>query len=80
MTAETMRPPQNTAALGVAFTIGISWWVMSITCLWSSARGYINGRFDWGLTWGLVGLLLAAGGTAVMFGTWWHLTRHDQNH
>jgi hypothetical protein len=80
MAAEAMRPPQNTAALGTAFFIGIAWWVMAGTCLWSSARGYANGRFDWGLLWGLVGLLLTAAGTAAMFGAWWHLTRHAQEY
>jgi len=83
MAAETLRPhgpPENTTALGVGFTVGILWWVMAGTCLWSSARGYGNGRFDWGLGWGLVGVLLAAAGSAAMFGTWWHLTRHNQEH
>ena len=75
MATETSSPPQNTAALGTAFGLGIVWWVMAGTCLWSAARGYANHRYDWGIVWGLVGLLLAAAGTAAMFGTWWHYTR-----
>ena len=75
MHTEDARPPQNTVALGTGFGIDILWWIMAVTCFWSAYRGYDNGRFDWGLIWGLVGVLLAAAGTAAMFGTWWHLTR-----
>jgi hypothetical protein len=75
MHTEDARPPQNTVALGAGFGIGILWWIMAVTCFWSSFRGYNHGRFDWGFTWGLIGTLLAAAGTAAMFGTWWHLTR-----
>jgi hypothetical protein len=75
MASETPRPPQNTTALGIAFGVGILWWLMAATSLYSSFRGYSNGRFDWGLTWGLIGMLLLAAGTAAMVGTWWHLTR-----
>jgi hypothetical protein len=78
MATESNHPPQNTVALGSGFGIGLFWWVMAITCFWSAWRGYDHGRFDWGLLWGMVGLLLAAAGTAAMFGTWWHLSRvHD---
>jgi hypothetical protein len=73
------NPPQNTRALGAGFIIGILWWLMAATCLWSSWHGYANDRFDWGLLWGLVGVLLAAAGTAAMVGTWWHLTRVEQH-
>lgn len=75
MATGSSQPPQNTTALGAAFGIGILWWVMAVTCFWSSFRGYNNDRPDWGLIWGLIGLLLAAAGTAAMFGTWWHLSR-----
>jgi hypothetical protein len=75
MAADKPRPPQNTAALGVAFGIGIFWWIMGLTSLWSSARGYGNARYDWGLAWGLIGLLLCAAGTAAMVGTWIYLSR-----
>lgn len=78
MASETSAPPQNTAALGVGFGIGILWWIMAFTALWSSARGYANERYDWGLAWGLVGVLLLVAGTAAMVGTWWHLTRVNQ--
>lgn len=78
MATEDPRPPQNTVALGAGFGIGILWWLMAATCFWSAYRGYAHDRHDWGLIWGLIGLLLAAAGTAAMFGTWWHLSRvHD---
>jgi hypothetical protein len=67
--------PQNTAALGAGFGVGIFWIVMALTALWSSVRGYANQRDDWGLAWALVGILLLAAGLAAMIGTWWHLTR-----
>lgn len=72
--------PQNTAALGAGFGIGILWLVMAATSLWSSARGFANDRPDWALAWGLVGILLAAAGTAAIVGTWWHQTRVLRNH
>jgi cell division protein FtsX len=67
--------PQSTGALAAGFGIGILWLIMAVTCLASAARGFANDRSDWGVTWGLVGLLLAAAGTAAMVGTWWHHTR-----
>jgi hypothetical protein len=75
MASQTAHPPQNTTALGVGFGIGIIWWIMAGTSLFSAYRGYSNDRYDWGLLWGLVGLLLLGAGTAAMAGTWWHLTR-----
>jgi hypothetical protein len=75
MASETARPPQNTTALGIGFGIGVLWCLMAGTSLFSAARGYGNDRYDWGLVWGLIGLLLLAAGTAAMVGTWWHLTR-----
>lgn len=69
------RPPQNTTALVAGFGVGILWIVMAVTSLWSAARGYANDRSDWGLAWGLVGVLLLAAGIAAIVATWWHLTR-----
>lgn len=74
------RPPQNVVPLAAGFGIGIFWLLMAVTSLWSSYRGYHNERYDWGLIWGLIGLLLAAAGIAAMIGTWWHLTRVQQDH
>jgi len=74
------KPPQNTLALGAGFGIGILWLLMAGTSLWSAARGFANDRSDWGVAWGLVGILLLAAGTAAMVGTWWHLTRHAEDH
>ena len=70
--------PQNTAALATGFGIGILWVVMAITSLWSAVRGFSNDRSDWGVAWGLVGILLLAAGIAAMVGTWWHLTRNTE--
>jgi hypothetical protein len=70
------RPPQNTVALGAGFGIGILWIIFAVMALSSSFRGYANDRYDWGLAWGLVGLLLLAAGLAAIIGTWWHQTRH----
>jgi hypothetical protein len=67
--------PQNTPALAAGFGIGILWLLMAGTCLWTSYRGYANDRDDWGLVWGMVGVLLAVAGVAAMVGTWWHQTR-----
>jgi hypothetical protein len=73
-------PPQNTAALGAGFGIGILWIVMAATSLWSAARGFANNRSDWGITWGLVGILLLAAGIIAMIATWLHLTRNSEEH
>jgi len=72
--------PQNTAALATGFGIGILWVVMAVTSFWSAARGFANDRSDWGIAWGLVGILLLGAGIAAMVGTWWHQTRHDDDH
>jgi hypothetical protein len=67
--------PQNVVALAAGFGIGILRVVFAITCLISAMRGFAHDRSDWGLLWGLVGVLLLAAGIAAMVGTWWHQTR-----
>ena len=52
------RPPQNTTALVAGFGIGILWLIMAGLSLWSSIRGYANERWDWGLAWAIIGVLL----------------------
>lgn len=69
------KAPQNTAALGAGFGIGLLWLVFGATSIWSAARGFANGRSDWGVAWGLVGILISAAGIAAIVGTWWHQTR-----
>ncbi len=54
------------------FIIGVLWLAMAATTIWSSARGYANGRPDWGLGWAIVGFFLAAAGLSALVGTWWH--------
>jgi hypothetical protein len=78
--APTHEPPRNTVALGFGFIIGLLWVAMAVTSLVSAARGYGNHRYDWGLAWGLVGLLLLGAGLAAMVATWWHLTRVRNDH
>jgi hypothetical protein len=73
-------PPQNTTALATGFGIGILWLIMAGTSLWSAVRGFGNDRADWGVAWGLVGVLLLAAGIASMVGTWWHQTHHVDPH
>lgn len=67
--------PQNVPALAAGFGIGILWIVFAATCLISAFRAIGNDRSDWVVSWGLVGILLLAAGTAAMVGTWWHQTR-----
>jgi hypothetical protein len=54
------------------FVIGVLWIGMAAAVLWTAARGYAHGRSDWGLGWGIVGVLLLAAGIAALVGTWWH--------
>lgn len=72
-------PPQNTAALGAGFGVGILWVIMAVTSLWSSVRGFANNRDDWGFAWGLVGILMLTAGIGAMVATWWHLTHHAES-
>lgn len=76
----THEPPRNALALGAGFGIGILWVIMGVTSLYSAAKGYRNHRYDWGLAWGLIGLLITAAGTIAMVATWWHLTRVRDDH
>lgn len=78
--ATTNEPPRNTVALGAGFGIGVLWVIMAGTSLWSSVRGYSNHRYDWGLAWGLIGLLLLAAGLISMIATWRHLTTSHDSH
>jgi hypothetical protein len=55
--------------------VGVLWILMALVALVSAARGFQNDRLDWGFGWGLVGLLLLAGGLAALIGTWWHQSR-----
>jgi hypothetical protein len=66
------RPFPRAVAIIPGLAIGILWIAMAVTVLWTAARGYAHGRSDWGLGWGIVGLLLLAGGIAALVGTWWH--------
>lgn len=58
--------------LATGAIIGVLWIAMAALSLWSSARGFLNNRLDWGLGWGLVGVLLLAAGVAAIVGAWWH--------
>ncbi len=66
---------RTAAAWAAGIIVGLLWLAMSVACLASSARGYANNRGDWGLAWGLIGVLLGIAGLASLVGTWWHQTR-----
>ncbi|MGH7482819.1 MAG: hypothetical protein ACRELV_11740 [Longimicrobiales bacterium] len=59
--------------------IGVLWIAMAVATLLSAAEGYRNDRNDWGLGWGLVGILLLGAGVASIVGSWWH-HRHVARH
>lgn len=62
------------------FIVGALWIAMATAALISSARGYAHQRTDWGLGWGIVGVLLLAAGVAAIAGTWWHNYRVTRHH
>lgn len=66
---------RRTVVLAVGAGIGILWLGLAGVALVSAARGLANGRSDWALGWGLVGILLAAAGASAVVGTWWHQYR-----
>lgn len=59
-------------AFGAGFGIGILWIIISVRTLISAADGFANQRPDWGVGWGVVGILLLAAGVSAVVGTWWH--------
>lgn len=54
------------------FIIGVLWLGMAAFAIWTSMRGYANGRSDWALGWGLVGFFLLSAALSALVGTWWH--------
>jgi hypothetical protein len=69
----------NRLALLAGFSIGFLWIAMAIFLLMRSLGGLNNHRPDYGLAWGLAGVLLFAAGVASILGTYWHNLRpnHD---
>ena len=65
----------NKLALTVGFGIGLSWIVMALYILVNAFAGISDSRPDYGLAWGLAGILLLAAGVAALIGTWWHVLR-----
>jgi len=65
----------RTLAFGAGFGLGLVWIVLAIASLVSASRGFANDRLDWGVGWGLVGILLLAAGTSSIVATWWHTNR-----
>jgi hypothetical protein len=63
------------AIMGLGALIGIVWIALAGAALWSSVNGFTAERSDWGLGWGLVGILLLAAGLAAVIGTWNHQYR-----
>ncbi|MBI4408589.1 MAG: hypothetical protein HY561_02695 [Gemmatimonadetes bacterium] len=77
-----MPPAQfrRTVVMAIGVAIGALWIAMATAALWSSVRGFSSGRSDWGLGWGLVGILLLAAGGAAIVGVWWHEYRLSRDH
>ncbi|MBI4544311.1 MAG: hypothetical protein HY703_03865 [Gemmatimonadetes bacterium] len=69
---------RSSVIMAIGGAIGALWVAMAASALWSSFRGFQNQRLDWGLGWGLVGVLLLAAGVAAVVGTWWHVYRIGQ--
>lgn len=67
-------------AFAVGLAIGVTWVVLAVMALRSAARGFAYDRMDWGVGWGLVGILLLTAGTAAVVGTWWHQFRVKRRH
>ncbi|HWV58673.1 MAG TPA: hypothetical protein VNZ57_14550 [Longimicrobiales bacterium] len=61
--------------MAVGLVIGVLWIVMALGALGSAASGLSAGRLDWGIGWGLVGVLLLAAGSCAIVATWWHQFR-----
>ena len=61
--------------MAIGAIIGALWIVMALASLWSAFQGLQNGRADWMLGWGLVGILLLIAGTSAVVGTWIHQYR-----
>lgn len=57
------------------YGIGLLWSALGVLSLKSAADGFLYDRLDWGVGWGLVGILLLAAGVISLVGTWWHLNR-----
>ncbi|HLU25131.1 MAG TPA: hypothetical protein VKZ58_05450 [Longimicrobiales bacterium] len=66
---------QSTVPAIIGFAIGIILVLLGFIALSSSARGFGQGLADWGVGYGLVGVLILAAGCAAIVGTWWHRTR-----
>jgi hypothetical protein len=62
----------NPLALAAGFGIGVLWIAMAIWCLVSALKGFNDGRYDYGLVWSVVAVLLLGAGGAALVGTWWH--------
>lgn len=59
----------------IGFTIGVVLILLALNTLASSARGFRQGLLDWGVGYGLVGVLILAAGLSSIIGTWWHQNR-----
>ena len=76
----TKQPPRGGPGLLAGFGIGVVWVILSGISLWSAVRGYANHRYDWGLAWLVVGILIGAAGIIAMVATWHHLTTSHDSH
>ena len=61
--------------MAVGVIIGVAWIAMAVAALTTAASGVNEGRLDWVVGWGLVGVLLLTAGSISIIGTWWHQFR-----
>lgn len=76
----TPRRRHRHAFMALGALIGVLWLAMATAALVSSVQGLRVDRPDWGLGWGLVGLLLLAAGLSAIIGTWNHQYRVLKDH
>lgn len=70
----------RTTIMGIGAAVGILWIAMAVAALVSAFQGLQNGRLDWLVGWGLVGVLMLIGGLAAIGGTWVHQYRLKDGH
>jgi dipeptide/tripeptide permease len=78
----TSNPKSAPLGMIAGSAIGLLWIAIALVALWSAMTGFRQDRLDWGVGWGLVGVLLFAAGSAAIVGSWWHQNRvlRDESH
>ncbi|MGH7467694.1 MAG: hypothetical protein ACRENP_06860 [Longimicrobiales bacterium] len=65
----------NKLAVLAGFGIGLTWILTALYTLVRAFGGLRDDRYDYGVAWTTVGVLLLAAGIAALIGTWWHQLR-----